>query len=86
MEEVILPACETWLHNKKQACMKLSALYGKGYRYVVRDKDSGFIYCYSLQPKKYRELEGWGYVDPDKPGVLPAFPIRNQDLVEVSLL
>ena len=84
MEPVILPQCETWLHTRKQALIKLNALYGKGYRYVVRDKDSEYLYCYSLKPKKFHDLQGWGYVDPDSPDVLPAFPIKNVDMVEIS--
>lgn len=84
MEPVILPQCETWLHTRKQALTKLKALYGKGYRYVVRDKDSEYLYCYSLKPKKFHDLQGWGYVNPDGPDVLPAFPIKNVDLVEIS--
>lgn len=84
MEPVILPQCETWLHTRKQVLTKLNALYGKGYRYVVRDKDSDYIYCYSLKPKKFHDLQGWGYVDPDGPDVLPAFPIKNTDLLEIS--
>lgn len=84
MRDVILPKCEAWVHSKEQVYKKLNALYGKGYRYVVRDKDSVYIHCYSLKPKKYRDLEGWGYVDPDGPDVLPAYPIKNNDLAEIS--
>lgn len=83
MHDAILPKCESWQHSREQAITKLKALYGKGYRYVVRDKDSIYINCYSLQPKKYRDLESWGYVDPDVAGVLPA-SIRNIDLVEIN--
>ncbi|WP_341320368.1 DNA topoisomerase [Solibacillus sp. FSL H8-0523] len=83
MEPVILPQCETGLHTRKQALTKLKALYGKGYRYVVRDKDSAYLYCYSLKPKKFQDLQGWGYENPDGPDVLPAFPIKNVDLVEI---
>lgn len=84
MHDVVLPQCESWLHSREQVFTKLKALYGKGYRYAVRDKDSIYIHCYSLEPKKYRDLEGWGYFDADDSGVLPAYPIRNNDLMEIS--
>lgn len=84
MYDVILPKCESWLHSREQALAKLQALYGRGYRYVARDKDSIYVHCYSLQPKKYRDIEGWGYADPEAPEVLPAFAIRNNDLMEIN--
>lgn len=84
MHDVILPKCESWQHSREQAFTKLKALYGKGYRYVARDKDSIYVHCYSLHPKKYRDLDCWGYADPDAPEVLPVFAIRNIDLTEIS--
>lgn len=59
-------------------------LYEEGYRYVVRDKDMPVLSCYSLKPKRYRDLESWGYVNPLSIGVMMAYPIKNNDITEID--
>lgn len=56
----------------------------KGYKYVVRDKDMPFLSCFSLKPKRYREIESWGYVNENATGALPAYPIKNKDITEIN--
>ena len=62
----------------------LNRLYEKGYRYVVRDKDMDYLVCYSLKPKKYLEIESWGYVNPDAQGAMMAYPFKNTDITEIT--
>ncbi|MEX3623743.1 hypothetical protein [Viridibacillus arvi] len=62
----------------------LNQLYEEGYRYVVRDKDKNYLICYSLKPKKYLELEAWGYVNPDAQGAIMAHPFENTDNTEIT--
>lgn len=59
-------------------------LYEKGYKYVVRDKESEFLSCFSLKPKRYRDLESWGYLNPDEPKAMMAYPIKNTDITEIN--
>lgn len=72
------------LNNRNEAIAQLKELHEKGYQYVVRDKDMDYLCCFSLKPKKYREIEGWGYVDADAPKTKMAYPIRNTDITEIS--
>lgn len=68
---------------RSDAIEKLKELHKRGYRYVVRDKDMPYLLCFSIKPKRYRDIESWGYVDPNRQGVLPAYPIRNVDVTEI---
>jgi hypothetical protein len=43
-----------------------------------------YLTCFSIKPKKYRDTEAWGYVDPDMPEAIPAYPIGNTDIAEIS--
>lgn len=72
------------LQTREQVIKSLQDLYAEGYRYVVREKDMQWLLCFSLKPKKYREFEGWGYVDPDVTGVITAYPIKNTDITEIN--
>lgn len=84
MSKTLLPPCELMLHNREQLIERLRGLYDKGYRYIVRDKNTDFVYCYSHEPRKYREYNCWGYRDPDVRGVLPAYPINSMACPEVN--
>lgn len=70
--------------NRNAVLEILKRLYKQGYCYIVRDKDSHYITCFTLEPKKYREIEAWGYKDPSEQRVLPAYPIRNDDMTEIK--
>lgn len=71
------------IKNREQALDMLKDLMDHGYRYVVRDQDSEYLSCFSLKPKKYREI-GWGYVDANAPGAKMAYPVRNVDITEIN--
>lgn len=71
-------------YTREQAIARLIELYEKGYRYVVRDKDMGYLTCFSIKPRKYKDIEAWGYVDPDVPKALMAYPIGNTDIAEIN--
>lgn len=43
-----------------------------------------YLSCYSLKPKRYREIESWGYIDPEHQGVIMAYPIKNTDIIEIN--
>lgn len=70
--------------TRDQVIEMLSTLYEKGYRYVVRDKNSKYLSCFSLKPKRYRDLGIWGYVNPDMDDTLMAYPIKNEDMDEIN--
>lgn len=72
------------MHSREEAVAALNKLYEKGYRYAVRDRDMPYIICYSLKPKRYRDIESWGYVDPDEEGALMAYPFKNIDVTEIN--
>ncbi|WKA57154.1 hypothetical protein QWY16_11645 [Planococcus shenhongbingii] len=69
--------------NREQAAAALKELYEQGYRYVTREEDSEFLVCFTLKPKKYREI-GWGYADPEDPRVKMAYPFKNMDITEIN--
>ncbi len=71
-------------NTRTQAIEKMKELYERGYRYVVRDKEMPYLVCFSLKPKRYRELESWGYKDADISKALPAYPIKNTDVKEIN--
>lgn len=62
----------------------LQDLHEKGYRYLAQDNDIDALCCFSLKPKKYNEIESWGYINPDAQGVLPAYPILKADIPNVK--
>lgn len=70
--------------SREEVIGLLEDLYKEGYRYIVRDKVFPNLIVFSLKPKKYRDTESWGYVDPDAQGVLPAYPIKNTDITEIK--
>lgn len=72
------------LYTREQAMSLLQELHEKGYRYVVRDKELSYLNCFSLKPKKYMDIESWGYVNPDAPGVMMSYPIKNADITEIN--
>lgn len=74
----------TEVHVREQMVIILNQLYEKGYRYVVRDKEALYLSCYSLKPKKYRDMESWGYKNPQAQGAAMAYPIRNTDIKEIN--
>ena len=72
------------VNTRQQAIEILEQLYKKGYSYVVRNKDSDFLSCFSLKPKKYMGLEIWGYVDSDLQGAKMSYIFRNTDITEIK--
>lgn len=42
------------------------------------------LVCFSLKPKKYLEIESWGYVNPDAHGAMMAYPLKNADIPEIN--
>lgn len=70
--------------TREEVVELLKDISEKGYKYVVRDKDMPFLSCFSLKPKRYREIESWGYVNENATGVLPAYPIKNKDITEIN--
>lgn len=70
--------------SRSEVIERLKKLYKRDYRYVVRDKDSSHLLCFSLKPKRYRDTESWGYVDPCDKKALTAYPIGNTDITEIN--
>ncbi len=71
------------LNTRKETIEILKQQHAKGYRYVVRDKEMPYLICFSIKPKRYRDMESWGYVDSDADGVMGAYPIKNTDITEI---
>lgn len=76
--------CITEIHDRSETLAVLEDLSKVGYRYVVRDKESQWLSCYSLKPKKYQDTESWGYVNPDIEGVKMAYVFKNCDVTEIN--
>lgn len=74
------------MHTRKEVIKVLKRLYEEGYRYVVRDKDMPVLCCYSLKPKRYMDMEAWGYVNALSIGAMMAYPIKNKDVTEINYL
>lgn len=74
----------TEIRNRPEVLKLLKDLHGRGYRYVVRDRESEWLLCYTLKPKKYRDTNSWGYVDPNASGVKMAYPFKNNDMTEIN--
>lgn len=72
------------LKDRQQSIEIMKTAYKKGFRYVVRDKDSEWLTFFSLKPKRYRKMEFWGYEDENASGVLPADVVKNQDIHEIN--
>lgn len=71
-------------NTREQVVAILNRLYEEGYRYVVRDEESRYLNCYSLKPKKYRDMGSWGYINPESEGVMMAYPIKNTVIPEIN--
>lgn len=72
------------INTRKETIEILKHLHGKGYRYVVREQESPYLVCFSLKPKRFMELEIWGYVNVEANGVMMAYPIKNEDITEIN--
>lgn len=72
------------LKSRPQVIEKLKTMHDRGYRWVVRDKDMPYLCCYSIKPKRYRDIDAWGYADPYARGAVPAYPIKNTDITEIN--
>ncbi|ELE3973759.1 TPA: DNA topoisomerase [Enterococcus faecalis] len=73
------------LKSRSEALVAMEEALKKGFKYVVRDCDSEYLSFFSLKPKKYMELESWGYVNENAQGALPSTVIlKNTDITEIS--
>ncbi|WP_438763554.1 DNA topoisomerase [Enterococcus sp. AZ194] len=73
------------MKTRSEALVVMQEALEKGFNYVVRDCDSEYLSFFSLKPKKYRDLESWGYVNEDAQGALPSTVIlKNIDITEIS--
>jgi len=72
------------MKSREQVVGKLKDLQVKGYTHVARDEGSQYLICFSLKPKKYRDIEAWGYVNSDLSDAFMAYPIKNTDITEIS--
>lgn len=61
----------------------MKTMYMKGYRWILRDYDSEYLSLYSLKPKRYFDLNSWGYRDENALGVLMSESIKNADIKEI---
>src|SRR5699024_5482478 len=83
-EKRLLIKMKHWTKSRTEVIEILKELQEDGYTHVVRDKDKHFLICFSQKPKRYRDTEMWGYVNPDESGVLMAHPIKNEDITEIQ--
>lgn len=75
------------LKNRTEAIEVIKKAYQYGFRYVVRDLDSPYLSFYNYKPKKWRDLESWGYTNTDllKPDCMPSILIlKNEDIKEIK--
>lgn len=72
------------LKNRADTMEELKKYYDRGFRYVVRDLDGEHLVLFSLKPKKYMDLESWGYVNEFDPKAFPCQIIRNTDIAEIN--
>ncbi len=72
------------LKNRTDATKELKKYFDRGFRYVVRDLDGDHLVVFSLKPKKYRDLESWGYVNECDPKAIPCQIITNTDITEIN--
>lgn len=75
------------LRSREEAIEVMKQAYDKGFRYVVRDYESEHLSFFNYKPKKYRDLEIWGYRSQDlsKSDCLSSTIIlKNEDITEIS--
>ena len=75
------------LKNRSEAIGVIKNAYQDGFRYVVRDFDSQYLSFFNYKPKKWRDLNSWGYTDADliKPDCMPSILIlKNEDITEIK--
>jgi hypothetical protein len=72
------------LKNRTDTTKELKKYFDRGFRYVVRDLEGEWLVLFSLKPKKYMDLESWGYVNEFDPEVIPCQIIRNTDITEIN--
>lgn len=72
------------LKNRTDTTKELKKYFDGGFRYVVRDLDGKHLVLFSLKPKKYMDLESWGYVNEFDPKAIPCQTIRNTDITEIN--
>ena len=70
--------------SREEVIGELKKYYKKGYRYVVRDFNCCYLSLFSIKPKRFRDLESWGYANPNAHGVLMAESIKNYDITEIN--
>lgn len=71
------------MNTRRQAAELLKRLSKQGYKYVTRDLESEWLLCFSLKPKRYLDLEIWGYVNEKDDGALMAHGFKNTDITEI---
>ena len=72
------------LKNRQETMERLKELLSEGYKYVVREPESEWLLCFSLEPKKYGDGEFWGYVNEKDTGAQMAKQIKNTDITEIK--
>lgn len=72
------------LKNRTDTTKELKKYFDRGFRYVVRDLDGDHLVLFSLKPKKYMDLESWGYVNEWDPKAIPCQIIANTDITEIN--
>ncbi|MCI5684555.1 MAG: hypothetical protein MR320_04095 [Enterococcus gallinarum] len=72
------------LKNRADTLKELKKYFDRGFRYVVRDLEGEWLVLFSLKPKKYMDLEIWGYVNECDPNAIPCQIIRNTDITEIN--
>ncbi|OTN77098.1 hypothetical protein A5886_002178 [Enterococcus sp. 8G7_MSG3316] len=72
------------LKNRMDTLKELKKYFDRGFRYVVRDLEGEWLVLFSLKPKRYMDLEAWGYVNEDDPKARPCQIIRNLDITEIN--
>lgn len=73
-----------FMMSKEQLKERVAELQKEGYTYIARCKDSDWLTCYSVKPKKFMDLEIWGYANPDAPGVKMAYPLQCLFYTEIN--
>lgn len=74
----------TRLKNRTDTTKELKKYFDRGYRYVVRDLDGEWLVLFALKPKKYMDLEIWGYDNEFAHEAIPCKLIRNVDIAEIN--
>lgn len=72
------------LKSRTEVKEMLKSPFSNGFSYIARDPESNVLCLFSLKPKKYRDIEAWGYVDENAQGVKPCKIIRNTDITEIN--